>query len=720
MLGHNNLILLCIFTLILHDVYTVAQPPTEESTTEELVMSTTEESTTETVKITSTDITYKCVDIAAGTTSMPDLLTGCTFSENDEYAVIEITITQGTGAGDIGFEAVYTGDDTDTATAGEDYNRLDSTIPIPNTGDVTFTKNIYIPIIDDKVIEDTESFTVTGEAIVNSNGMAEACVAPACSLNIQITDNDVPCVSFDKSNYFVTGDGATTTPIGFVIPNDPAMMMSPVSVAFSTAGITAITDTDYTIDASPVTVTAPAGMISVTATCDLVEGMKAFEISIDEMIGTYTLGTPSTATVWILDCPATPAATPESEFCLNSTFYPVMESSSAVKIWICRKMDVSQEGSVVLMTSNVDAIAPSDYIVINQRVSFAPDEICTTREITIVNDERLEPTECFQVSLSQPIGGVICAQSSATVNIIDDDYCFTLESRYYSVPESDEPFILGILKMGYLGDPSTIVYFQTIEGSAKENQDYTRATLSLDFPLDNAIMNVPGLTVYTDDEYETQEQFTVRISAAIPSRICEPSTATVVIVSSDPLCNPVCLNNGFCTALNTCACPPGFTGTNCEQTECTTACQNSGVCAGPNMCMCPAEYTGPTCETVRCPINYCLNGGRCLSGDDKYECECSDERFEGIRCETRVTTGLPGGAIAGIVVGVIVGLCTLGIVLCVIYLFLRPRPSVPPARVGLQPDTPVTNAFGTSFMLTDGTTSQYLNQPTEFLTDIFY
>ncbi|XP_072051663.1 sodium/calcium exchanger Calx-like [Amphiura filiformis] len=277
-----------------------------------------------------------------------------------------------------------------------------------------------------------------------------------------------------------------------------------------------------------------------------------------------------------------------------------MESSSAVNIGICRKGDVSQEGSVVLTTSNVDAIAPNDYTRLNLRISFASNEICKAQQVTIENDHLLESTECFQLSISQPLGGVIRPQSRATVNIKDDDYCFSLERWYYSAPESDEPFIIGVVKRGFLGDPSTVVYFQTIGGSAVENVDYTRAALSVDFPVDTGVMNVPGLTINSDEEYEPQEQFTVRISAADPNRICEPSTAVVVIVSSDPLCNPACLNNGFCTALNTCICPPGFTGNNCGQTTCTPPCQNNGVCTGPNMCSCPAAYSGATCETGRC------------------------------------------------------------------------------------------------------------------------
>ncbi|XP_072022207.1 uncharacterized protein [Amphiura filiformis] len=883
MMGKCNLILLGIFTLILHDVY-------------------------------ADDISYDMCIHPTGTDAPPDATTGCTFTEDEGFAIIEITITQPT-ASPSDYSSVKTADGT--ALPGVDYHDYEVVIPVEAFDGGTLTTRIYIPIIDDNEIEDTEAFTVNDETILIATGAGEACTG-TCSLTITITDNDVPCVSFPEPAYVAT-EGAAATTIGLEITNDPAALtvgpvsigvtctdisatittdytldpnpvdlptgeisltavvdaltedveccvlsidppvdppmyklgtrstakvciidapgtpvpcvsfdkftyvvvegvdasigiiatniadpatvdpatmigfttsdittsmddhtapvtgpgtvafgtpitvtcpdetlvegveafevtltadaaatptytlctpsiatvfcldpvavaaapvpcvsflkssyfvteggdptsielvlsnvdssvVAPVSVAFTVTPVSAIA-TDYAGDSSPVAVTAPDGEISVAAMDDgMVEGVEAFQICIDPPTTPtdYKLGTTSDITVWILDAAVvttTPATTTtpalvtywiqfcdykadesqspfmfyikrsttegvatitcstrdvsatgnldfepleavtatfpagsdtttcsvtilpdvsredpevfeisisspstgelgdvnkatvtlydssssvmtlyililryytirkycycflfiESKFCLTSSFYPVLESSSVVNIGICRKGDVSQEGSVVLTTSNVDAIAPNDYEVTNQRISFDPNEICKTQDVAIVDDELLEPAECFQVSLSQPSGGLLCIHNSATVYIKDDD------------------------------------------------------------------------------------------------------------------------------------------------SGCTPSCQNDGVCNGQNRCMCPAEYTGPTCETLRCPTDYCLNGGTCVPGDNVNmvnECQCS-ERFEGLRCETRVPTGLSGGAIAGIVVGVIVGLVTLGIVLCVICMLLRPRPSFP-------------------------------------------
>lgn len=57
-----------------------------------------------------------------------------------------------------------------------------------------------------------------------------------------------------------------------------------------------------------------------------------------------------------------------------------------------------------------------------------------------------------------------------------------------------------------------------------------------------------------------------------------------------------CQNGGTCTGPNTCSCLAGWTGTNCTTPVCSQPCQNSGTCVAPNMCSCTAGWTGNTCS----------------------------------------------------------------------------------------------------------------------------
>ncbi|XP_072175589.1 uncharacterized protein [Diadema setosum] len=145
--------------------------------------------------------------------------------------------------------------------------------------------------------------------------------------------------------------------------------------------------------------------------------------------------------------------------------------------------------------------------------------------------------------------------------------------------------------------------------------------------------------------------------------------------------NP-CLNGGTCQvdyddAVTRCACPPGFSGSICENnTACLGHdCVNGGECLvdanGNPYCSCPADYTGTFCELlVACETLDCVNNGTCeLDGETGQPyCRCPDG-YTGTRCENIVTSGLSVGAIVGIVLGV-VGFVLIVILLCFCCLIL--------------------------------------------------
>lgn len=106
--------------------------------------------------------------------------------------------------------------------------------------------------------------------------------------------------------------------------------------------------------------------------------------------------------------------------------------------------------------------------------------------------------------------------------------------------------------------------------------------------------------------------------------------------------NP-CGNGGTCEnnpTSYTCACAPGFTGTNCEVNidDCAGApCQNGGTCTdGANhyTCACSAGYAGANCETNidECASAPCQHGGTCEDGIAAYTCYCA-AGYDGDNCE---------------------------------------------------------------------------------------
>lgn len=95
----------------------------------------------------------------------------------------------------------------------------------------------------------------------------------------------------------------------------------------------------------------------------------------------------------------------------------------------------------------------------------------------------------------------------------------------------------------------------------------------------------------------------------------------------------------------TCACPPGYTGRNCEINidECSinpNICPANSTCddvPGTYTCTCNPGYTAKgkdVCEEINeCDTMPCFNGGTCRDAVGNYTCDCLDG-YTGPNCET--------------------------------------------------------------------------------------
>ena len=117
---------------------------------------------------------------------------------------------------------------------------------------------------------------------------------------------------------------------------------------------------------------------------------------------------------------------------LSSASYSVNEGDPRVDITVSRTGDTSGGASVKFTTNdaaglqncnvfNGIASPRCDFIVQIGTVSFAAGEASKSFSIALINDSYAEGTENFTVTLSNPVGGSIGAQTNATVTIVDND-----------------------------------------------------------------------------------------------------------------------------------------------------------------------------------------------------------------------------------------------------------------------------------------------------------
>jgi Calx-beta domain len=123
---------------------------------------------------------------------------------------------------------------------------------------------------------------------------------------------------------------------------------------------------------------------------------------------------------------------PASNVQFDSPNYVVSEGNGRATINITRTGDTSSNASVSYATSDtagsqscnvVNGVASSrcDYISALGAISFAVGETSKTVSILLIDDSYAESNESFTITLSNPTGGTLGTQSTATVTITDND-----------------------------------------------------------------------------------------------------------------------------------------------------------------------------------------------------------------------------------------------------------------------------------------------------------
>ena len=296
-----------------------------------------------------------------------------------------------------------------SATAGNDYTANSGTLTFA-PGDVT--KSITVAVLDDRLDEPDETFTVTLSNPSNATLNDDTGIGT-------IEDNDIVSstiiLSLDPAQ--VNEDSGTTAiEVSAAFPTGSAARIIDTVVTLDVTGNTATGGgIDFADVAMPLVVTIPAEQTHSTTPVRF--DLTVIDDSMDEHDETLTVSgtaegfTLSHKTLTLVDNDAAPV--------LSMASMTVAENAGTMTLVITLSAVSGKEVIVECETADGTATAGEDYIVMDETLIYAPGDTAHTITVTVIDDMIDEPDETFHVTLSNPSNASMGRVGTGT--IIDDD-----------------------------------------------------------------------------------------------------------------------------------------------------------------------------------------------------------------------------------------------------------------------------------------------------------
>ena len=349
---------------------------------------------------------------------------------------------------------------------------------------------------------------VTGESDATNN----------CSVSVRVDVSDEPVVSVRDAG----GLEDSVRNLTFEVTLDDASEIE-VTVDYATADGTATAGSDYT--GTMGTLTLAAGEITNTINVPVVEDGspeddETFTVTLSNAVNA-TMGT-STATGTILDDDPLPAS-------LSIADADGLENDGALEFPV--GLDGTRAGSQIVTvdyaTSDGTAISGEDYQSATGTLTFQPDTVRQTIQVTPVDDDIAETSETFVVTLSDPEGATL-TDAVGTGTITDnDDPAFSVAGG--SGVEGDV-VAFSVTLAGPSSRAATVSY-ATSDGTAVAVDDYEAASGTLTFAPGESGKTV-SVALVDDGRDEPTEIFAMTLSSAANATI-HTATANGTILDND-------------------------------------------------------------------------------------------------------------------------------------------------------------------------------------------
>ncbi len=446
--------------------------------------------------------------------------------------VLAVTVTR-TG-GSTGAVSATVNLNNGTAIAPGDYNNAPITVNFAN-GD-TADKIVLIPIVDDNLVETTETVNLS---LTNPTGGATLGTQNTATLSIVDNDN-AGNIQFSAPVFSVDENGTPIAQITVIRADGSA---GAVGATINLTNGTATAPGDYNStaiavnfadgDVTPKVITVPIVNDS------LVEPTETVNLALANPTGGATIGTQGTAILNIVDND-TPGTLQFSnpEFVVNENGTPVLA------VTVTRTGGSAGVVSTNVTLSDGTATSPADYTNTPIPVTFADgDTAPKVITIPIVNDTLVENNETVNLSLTPPTGGAtLGTQSTATLTILDDDVPLLKPVVFVGAldPTAGEPGRAdgnGVFQFartgGDINQDLTIRY--TVSGTATAGSDYNALSGTVTIAAGQTVSAPVNVVPLTDGRNEPVESVVVKVAEDIAYQVGSADTASVRILDNNPL-----------------------------------------------------------------------------------------------------------------------------------------------------------------------------------------
>ena len=361
---------------------------------------------------------------------------------------------------------------------------------------------IELIIIDDDIAEPTKTISVSITSVSNASVNYNTAL-----LDINLEDNDTPSLSITGLSI---SEGNTSGQGNFEISmTGPAQ--EPVILLFNTSDGTAAAGSDYE-GITNHNVTIPSNTTSVLVPVTIFGDAVAEPDEI--FMGTISISNINGQQVTISQ-PTAIATIENDDFASFSINDITVSENAGTAVFTVTLSHAVQGGATVKYTTNPVSATPSnDFTATNGTLTFTGTAGETkTISIPVVNDAIAEPTETFQVILSDQTGyGVSIADDTGIATITDDD-AVTISLAGFTVTETNTSQTANFtVTMSGAAQEAVELLFSTANGTAIAGSDYTAISgQTITIPASQTTVNIP-VTVLGDEVSEPQETFTATIS----------------------------------------------------------------------------------------------------------------------------------------------------------------------------------------------------------------